>query len=167
MVGKAKLKNAATTDAPNLTQEAEKDKDTIFPLVMDTAKQKMSLIGIPPGYHDGYYDFQIGRDGYRGGNRPVDPPICLRGRTIDEYLLQSNPSWKMGQMVTLMGEDAFYYVHDRDIAVSDTARLRLQRQKLYLLEGEVRQGKIYEEFYVDENAPKQLILETLYLPVEN
>lgn len=39
---------------------------------------------------------------------------------------------KAGTTLTLMGMDAFHYIHDRDITVFNSAGMRLERQKQYL-----------------------------------
>jgi len=43
-----------------------------------------------------------------------------------------NKKWTEGTMVTLMGTDAFEYVHYRDPEIFEGSRMRLERQKQYL-----------------------------------
>lgn len=43
-----------------------------------------------------------------------------------------NKKWTEGAMVTLMGNDAFEYIHYRDVDIFEGARMRLERQKQYL-----------------------------------
>ena len=130
--------------------------------------------------------------------------------------------FRQGQTVTLMGEDAYWYLKYRDIKIFDSASLRLQRQKqyitlfgakakqeikadirvagdlynlmqqymttdmditsytylasessdysfsadsIYTLKGETVMGDEFEEFYPDEEALEDLIIELYYEPV--
>lgn len=43
-----------------------------------------------------------------------------------------NSDIKKGDEVLLMGMDAYYYLHNRDTTVDESARMRLERQKQYL-----------------------------------
>lgn len=52
--------------------------------------------------------------------------------TVLEDLTIINPSFTQGAEVTLMGQDAYEYVHYRDVTVFESARNRLARQKQYL-----------------------------------
>lgn len=52
--------------------------------------------------------------------------------TVMEDLTKVNPEWVQGAEVTLTGQDAYDYVHFRDINVFESARGRLARQKQYL-----------------------------------
>ncbi len=52
--------------------------------------------------------------------------------TILEDLTVFKKAWTEGTTVTLKGEDAFKYVHDRDTKVFESNRGRLARQKQYL-----------------------------------
>lgn len=128
-----------------------------------------------------------------------------------------------GEKIHLMGMDAYYYLHNRDITSFNSAGRRLERQKQYLkayasaaidkvteditfpvtlyntlsrymvtditvdeisylamqasgygfseenlhsLRGATVQGEVYEEFYPDEQALYELILEVFYEEVE-
>lgn len=51
----------------------------------------------------------------------------------DEYAAGLDPSWQVGDTVTLMGQQAVNYVRQRDQSVDFSAQARLQRQKQYLL----------------------------------
>lgn len=130
---------------------------------------------------------------------------------------------KAGTTLTLIGMDAFHYIHDRDVTVFNSAGMRLERQKQYLdayskkmiaackkditlpvqlyktlseymvtdvtvdevaklaiaamqydfsgdniytLAGETVQGERFEEFYLDQEAFYETILEVFYLPIE-
>ncbi len=130
--------------------------------------------------------------------------------------------FRQGQTVTLMGDDAYWYLKYRDTKVFDSASLRLQRQKQYItlfgakakqairsdirvagdlynlvqqymttdmdissytylasessdysfsadsvytLKGETVMGDKFEEFYPDEEALEDLIIELYYEPV--
>lgn len=52
--------------------------------------------------------------------------------TIQSDLTKYNSKWKEGAAVTLMGKEAYSYIHDRDITEFESARDRLDRQKQYL-----------------------------------
>lgn len=52
--------------------------------------------------------------------------------TMPEDYSDINEAWKQGEQVTLMGEDAYDFVHVRDTEVFESQRQRLARQKLYL-----------------------------------
>lgn len=52
--------------------------------------------------------------------------------TMPEDYSMINRSWTQGAQVTLMGEDAYDFVHVRDTEVFESQRQRLGRQKLYL-----------------------------------
>lgn len=52
--------------------------------------------------------------------------------TIQSDLTKINKEWVQGATVTLMGKDAYKYIHDRDTKVFESARDRLGRQKQYL-----------------------------------
>ena len=134
-----------------------------------------------------------------------------------------NMNLHQGDVVTLHGEQAYWYVRLRDINTFDSNSLRLQRQKQYLttfaaeaknqcksdigvaitlyntlqkymvtdidlstftymateyidydfdinnlysLEGETIQGTNYEEYYLDDEALQELIVELFYEPVD-
>lgn len=128
-----------------------------------------------------------------------------------------------GDTVTLLGNNAFWYVKYRDISIYDSASMRLARQKQYInafiikakqkalediriasdlyttlqaytttdmdinsftylasevsgysfsydniysLKGETMMGEQYEEYYVDEEALEDLIIQLFYEPVD-
>lgn len=52
--------------------------------------------------------------------------------TITADAAHHNSEWTEGDTVTLMGDDAFTFVHDRDIKIYESNRKRLARQKQYL-----------------------------------
>lgn len=52
--------------------------------------------------------------------------------TVLEDLTKVHSGWTQGTEVTLMGKDAYDYVHFRDVDVFESARNRLARQKQYL-----------------------------------
>lgn len=52
--------------------------------------------------------------------------------TVLEDLTKVNPAWTQGTVVTLAGQDAYNYVHYRDLTIFESARNRLARQKQYL-----------------------------------
>lgn len=52
--------------------------------------------------------------------------------TVMEDLTKFNKNWTEGTVITLQGNDAFKYVHDRDTKVFESNRGRLARQKQYL-----------------------------------
>lgn len=54
--------------------------------------------------------------------------------TVPEDLTWINRGWTQGAEVTLKGQDAYDYVHYRDINAFESARGRLARQKAYLTE---------------------------------
>lgn len=54
--------------------------------------------------------------------------------TVPEDLAWINRGWTQGAEVTLKGQDAYDYVHYRDINEFESARGRLARQKAYLTE---------------------------------
>ena len=129
-------------------------------------------------------------------------------------------SLKQGEVVTLTGDQAYVYLRSRDIDEFDSATLRLERQKqfligfmakakqvaqadqsavlriynsiedylvtnmdfvnlagealdyefnesqMYTVPGETVMGEYYEEFYVEDDALYQMILDIFYEPVE-
>lgn len=143
--------------------------------------------------------------------------------TVLEDLTKIHPGWTQGAEVTLMGKDAYDYVHFRDINVFESARNRLARQKQYLsamaatalegtkrdltlpltlynafspyvvtdlsadkitylatviagysfdgsaiytLEGTTVTGEMFEEFYPDQAALKDLIIRLFYREID-
>lgn len=52
--------------------------------------------------------------------------------TIQQDMTKINKEWLQGTTVTLKGEEAYRYIHDRDIKEFESARDRLGRQKQYL-----------------------------------
>lgn len=52
--------------------------------------------------------------------------------TIPEDMTKVNKKWEQGTEVTLMGKDAYDFIHYRDWHKFETARTRLARQKQYL-----------------------------------
>lgn len=52
--------------------------------------------------------------------------------TIQKDMTKYNSKWKEGTTVTLMGKEAYSYIHDRDTTEFESARDRLGRQKQYL-----------------------------------
>ena len=80
--------------------------------------------------------------------------------------LKSNPSLTVDlyqqfskQMVTNIKLDNAVYL------VSEAAGMDLDLNDISALEGETKQGSVYEEFYVDDKALLQLVLDTFYLEV--
>ena len=143
--------------------------------------------------------------------------------TVLEDLTKASKKLKKDELVTLKGQDAYYYVKWRDTTIFESARGRLNRQKQYLgafaakfkeatkkditvpvklyqqlskymvtdvtvdevaylagqlldysftgedvytMEGETVKGGIYEEFYPDADALKELMLTLFYEEVE-
>ena len=143
--------------------------------------------------------------------------------TVLEDLTKVSRDLEEGASVTLMGQEAYYYVKWRDTSIFESARGRLARQKQYLgafamklkeatkkdisvpvklyqelskymvtditmdevaylagellnynftgdnvhtLKGETLMGERYEEFYPDEEALKELMLQLFYEEVE-
>lgn len=64
-------------------------------------------------------------------------------------------------MVTDINESSFSYL------VTETYAYDFQLDTIYSLQGEVIQGNQFEEFYVDDDALQELIVELFYEPVEN
>lgn len=80
--------------------------------------------------------------------------------------LKSNPSLTVEmyrqfseQMVTNIKLDNAVYL------VSEAVGMELDLNDISSLEGETKQGSVYEEFYVDDKALLQLVLDTFYLEV--
>ncbi|MCM1558908.1 MAG: LCP family protein [Butyrivibrio sp.] len=143
--------------------------------------------------------------------------------TVSEDMTKIHPGWTQGTEVTLMGQDAYDYVHYRDITIFESARNRLARQKQYLsamaaaalegtkrdltlpltlyrafspyvvtdlsadeitylasviagysfdgsaiytLEGSTVKGAMFEEFYPDQAALKDLIIRLYYREID-
>lgn len=141
----------------------------------------------------------------------------------EDMIIQNKYRYKQGETVLLTGEEAYWYVRDRDVTTFESANNRLSRQKQYLtafipkvlsvvksdlsvvtnlyqvvkeylvtdislneltymastfasygfdmsnmhtLVGETVQGEVFEEFYIDEDALYELIVEIYYEKLE-
>lgn len=73
--------------------------------------------------------------------------------TIQKDMTKYNSKWKEGTTVTLMGKEAYTYIHDRDITEFESARDRLGRQKQYL---SCFVGKTLEQVKKDITLPVTL-----------
>ena len=80
--------------------------------------------------------------------------------------LKANPSLTIDlyqkfskQMVTNIGLDNAVYL------VSEVAGMEFDLNDIYTLKGETKQGAVYEEFYADDKALLQLVLDTFYTEV--
>ena len=62
-------------------------------------------------------------------------------------------------MVTSIGGDEAVYL------ISLLPQLQFSADDIQTIQGTTRQGKVYEEFYVDEDALKELILDTFYVEI--
>lgn len=76
---------------------------------------------------------------------------------VDLYVLEDmswvNPDWPEGAYIHLEGNNAYHYVHDRDITVFESARSRLARQKQFL---SVFISKLKEQVKNDLTLPVKL-----------
>lgn len=72
--------------------------------------------------------------GYCSINMGAIPLIndAIGGVTVTALEDVINSDIKKGDEILLRGMDAYYYLHNRDIAVDESARMRLERQKQYL-----------------------------------
>ncbi len=81
-----------------------------------------------------FYDLPI--SGYAAVNMGAIPELTeLVGGvelTVMEDLTKIHSGWTKGASVSLVGEDAYDYVHYRDTTVFESARGRLERQKQFL-----------------------------------
>lgn len=166
-----------------------------------------------------FYDLPI--HGYCAINMGAIPLINDAVGGVEVTALEDvvNTGIKKGETIHLKGKDAYYYLHNRDIKVAESAAGRLERQKQYLtvyadtaisamkedvtlpvtlyntiskymvtdisvdevsylatqattyrfdsdsfytLQGEIKTDEQFEEFYVDETALYELILEVFY-----
>lgn len=80
--------------------------------------------------------------------------------------LKANPSLTIdlyqqfsSQMVTNIGLDNAVYL------VSEAAGMDFDLEDIYTLEGETKQGAVYEEFYADDEALLKLVLDIFYTEV--
>lgn len=80
--------------------------------------------------------------------------------------LKKNPSLTVDlynefskQMVTNIGLDNAVYL------VSEAAGMQLDTDDILTLKGETKQGAVYEEFYADDKALLELVLDTFYIPI--
>lgn len=62
-----------------------------------------------------------------------------------------------GQMVTDLGADKAVYLTTRALG------MKLDSEGIMMLKGESKQGSVYDEVYVDDDALYRLILETFYV----
>lgn len=61
------------------------------------------------------------------------------------------------EMITDISLDKAVYL------ISETAKMSFQEGNLTVLQGEAKTGKVYDEFYVDDDALYELILDTFYV----
>lgn len=80
--------------------------------------------------------------------------------------LKKNPSLTVNlynefskQMVTNIGLDNAVYL------VSEASGMQLDTDDILTLKGETKQGAVYEEFYADDKALLELVLNTFYVPI--
>ena len=64
-----------------------------------------------------------------------------------------------GEMVTNIGLDNAVYL------ISEASKMSFGDDNLMIVQGEAKAGDVYDEFYVDEDALYQLILDTFYTEV--
>lgn len=221
-------------DRNTMTEIETYDDDGNFTGVM------IAQINLAHGYGDGkeqsaqyqvkavsklMYDLPI--HGYCAINMAAIPLINDAVGGVDVTMLEDLPevlpNSRKGDQIHLEGENAYWYVKYRDVAVEESARLRLGRQKQYLtayinkakevfkkdvtlpitlfngisgymttdvtvdevvylagtaagyffseenlimLPGETDTSGRFDEFYVDEERLKQIIIETFYTPLE-
>lgn len=80
--------------------------------------------------------------------------------------LKNNPSLTVDiynefskQMVTNIGLDNAVYL------ASEAAKMQLNTDDILSVKGETKQGAVYEEFYADDKALLELVLNTFYVPI--
>lgn len=61
------------------------------------------------------------------------------------------------EMVTDISLDKAVYL------ISEAAKMNFNEGNLTVLQGEAKAGKVYDEFYVDDDALYELILDTFYM----
>lgn len=74
----------------------------------------------------GYISFNM------GGMAALNDNVGSVRLTVLEDMTEINPAWRLGADVILTGNDAYEYVHYRNVNVFESARNRLARQKQYL-----------------------------------
>ena len=63
------------------------------------------------------------------------------------------------EMVTNIGLDNAVYL------ISEASKMSFDDDNLMIVQGEAKAGDVYDEFYVDEDALYQMILDTFYTEV--